>query len=265
MTKRIIKALSIIILLAYLLIPILITFVFSLVTKWTFTIIPEGFTFSWYQQLFADNSFILALSRTVILSFIATFLSVIIIVPVSFSVYIFFPKLDKIMNIIIIGVFSVPGIIAVMSLISAYDGIDIPRLILVVGYYVLGSVPLMHIGITNSLKSINAIEMIESAEILGASKLQTFLQIIVPNIRKTIIAVALFRFSTLFGEYGVINLLVGGRFETVQIFLRKQIMASGHFTSAIIMTYFIIVTLFTTLGLFIVRDRKEAANELFIN
>ena len=263
--KKVIKCSSILFLLFYLMIPILTTFIFSLATKWTFSIMPEGITLNWYQELFSDSSFTLALIRTIFLSFIATSLSLLLIVPVSFAIFIYFPKMEKWMNIVIVGVFSVPGIIAVMSLISAYDGIDIPRLFLVLGYYILGSVPLMHIGITNSLKSINAIDMIESAEILGASKLQTFIKIIVPNIRKTIIAVGLFRFSTLFGEYGVINLLVGGKFETVQIYLRKQITASGHFTSSIIMTYFIIVTLLTTLGLILVKDRKEATNELFIN
>ena len=132
-------------------------------------------------------------------------------------------------------------------------------LALVIGSYIVGGVPIIQIGTRNALNTIDSRVLVESSEILGTSKFEAFIRVILPNIKSGIIASALFRFSTLFGEFGTLNLLVGGEFPNIQIFLRQNMTKSGHYTAAISISYFIIVTLMTVLGLKMTNDltRKE--------
>ena len=145
--------------------------------------------------------------------------------------------------------FSVPAIISAMSLMSAYSSTGIPMLIFVIGSYIVGGLPMIQIGTRNALKAINARTLMESSEILGASKTKSFFKVILPNITSGIIAASLFRFATLFGEFGILNLLVGGSFSNIQMFLRQNMNRNGYYTSAIVVSYFIIVTIMTIIGL----------------
>ena len=58
---------------------------------------------------------------------------------------------------------------------------------------------------------------------------------------------ALLSFSILFGEFVLINILVGGRYETLQLYLYNKLSASGHVASAITVTYFVLMAIITSL------------------
>lgn len=133
----------------------------------------------------------------------------------------------------------------------------------VIGSYILGGIPMIQLGTRNALSAINARTLMESAEILGSSKFDAFMKIILPNIKDGIIASALFRFSSLFGEFGTLNLLVGGAFPNIQIFLRQNMTRNGHYTSAIVISYFVIVTIMTIIGLNLTHrtTKRSKANE----
>ena len=50
-------------------------------------------------------------------------------------------------------------------------------------------------------------------------------------------------FSMLFGEFVVANMLIGGSFETVQIYLYQIMKQTGHLSSALVLIYVLIMTL----------------------
>ena len=47
------------------------------------------------------------------------------------------------------------------------------------------------------------------------------------------------------GEFVFANLLVGTRYETLQVYLNNMRNSSGHFNSALVISYFFFVLLFT--------------------
>lgn len=55
----------------------------------------------------------------------------------------------------------------------------------------------------------------------------------------------LLSFSFLIGEFVFANLLAGSRYETVQVYLYNMRNGSGHFTSALVISYFMVVLIFT--------------------
>lgn len=80
---------------------------------------------------------------------------------------------------------------------------------------------------------------------LGASAPRAFLCVVLPSLRKSLFASLFLSFSFLMGEFVFANLLVGTRFETLQIYLYNMRSTSGHYTSAVVMSYFLITLILT--------------------
>ena len=55
----------IIVIATYLLIPLILTFIYSVFNEWT-SILPSGFTFKYYEQILSDPLFIASLLRSLV-------------------------------------------------------------------------------------------------------------------------------------------------------------------------------------------------------
>lgn len=229
--------------------PIVLTFVYSIATNWHSTVVPEGITFKWYTQLFSDQAFIQALFRTLFISSLTVILSIVIMVPTVYIIAIYFPKWERLMQSLVLLPYAIPGVIGSVGLIQIYS--KPPFLLsgtiwILIGAYFVIVMPFMYQGIRNSLRNINVVELVQAAELLGASKVDAFTKVILPNILSGILVSSLLSFSMLFGEFVMTNFLVGGRFETVQIYLRRLMDTSGHLSSAIVISYFTFILIVTT-------------------
>ncbi|ETI70533.1 ABC transporter permease [Neobacillus vireti] len=245
------------IVLLYLLIPLLGTFQYSFATSWHKTILPEGFTIKWYVELFGDLRFLKSLGRSLVMSLGATILTLVIMVPAIFSIVLYAPKLEKMIQSLIVMTYAMPGIILAVGLIRAYSTSGISMVLITIGAYFVGILPYMYQGTRNSLRNINAESLMEAAEILGASRYTAFQKVIVPNIISGILVSSLLSFSILFGEFVLINLLVGGHFETVQIYLFQKLSQSGHIASAIVVCYFLLISILSAIMIKMTRKKKE--------
>ena len=107
-------------------IPIIATFVYSMSSRWGATILPDGFTLNWYGQLLTDERFIAAFGRSLFIGLAALTLSVVLIIPAIFVVFYYFPKLDKVMNILILLPFAVPPVVSSVGLLQIYADSSIP-------------------------------------------------------------------------------------------------------------------------------------------
>ncbi|WP_019419926.1 ABC transporter permease [Paenibacillus sp. OSY-SE] len=229
--------------LIYLFIPVIATLLYSLATSWNKTILPEGLTLQWFGELFRDTRFIQAFGRSLLLSSAATIAAVVVIVPATFAILLYAPKLERWVQTLVMLTYAVPGVIMAVGLIRAYSGKGFSMIIIVLGAYVIGMLPFMYQGTRNSLRAVQAGSLMEAAELLGASRMKAFIRVIVPNIMPGILVSALLSFSILFGEFVLINILVGGRFETMQLYLYAKLNTSGHIASAITVTYFILMAI----------------------
>lgn len=244
----------------YLFVPLLGTFAYSLSTQWHKTILPEGFTFHWYAVLLGDHLFLEALGRSLILSLGATTLSLLIMVPAIFSIVLYVPKLEKFVQSLIVLTYAMPGVIMAVGLIRAYSNSGVSMVLITLGAYFVGILPYMYQGTRNSLRNIHAPTLMEAAEILGASRWTAFRQVILPNILPGILVSALLSFSILFGEFVLVNLLVGGNFETVQVYLYKKLNESGHIASAIVICYFLLISVLSAVVIKITQSKKEVVS-----
>ncbi|MDX1298608.1 MAG: ABC transporter permease [Pseudomonas sp.] len=231
-----------------LLMPLLGTLIYSLSTSWSATILPSGLTFKWYLTLWSDARFLSAFGRSLLVCFAALALSLVLILPLLFVVSYHFPKLDAVMNVLILLPFAIPPVVSSVGLMQLFAGGPLPILgtpWILVGCYFTIALPFMYRAISNNLQAINLRDLMDAAHLLGASTWRAAFMVVLPNLRKGLMVSVFLSFSFLFGEFVFANLLVGSRYETLQVYLYNMRNDSGHFTSALVISYFMFVLLMT--------------------
>lgn len=232
-----------------LLVPLLATFLYSISTSWGATILPDGLSLKWYAQLWRDPRFLMAFGRSVFLCIVSIVISLLLIVPVAFIMEYRYRHWQRMMDLVILLPFAMPPIVASAGLLQIYSGSPImgtPWIL--AGCYFTIVLPFMYRSLVNNLRALNLQDLMDASSLLGASGFQAFMQVVLPNIRKGIASAWFIAFSLLFGEFVFANMLVGTRFETLQIYLFNMRQTSGHFTSAIVISYFAFILLFTLLA-----------------
>ena len=111
---------------------------------------------------------------------------------------------------------------------------------------------------TAEQKAANALrDLMDASQLLGASTWQAAFLVVLPNLRKGLMIALLLSFSFLFGEFVFANILVGTRYETLQVYLNNMRNSSGHFTSALVISYFLFVLVLTWVATFLNKDKSQ--------
>lgn len=232
-------------------IPILATLIYSFSSSWGATMLPDGFSIKWYSQLLTDPRFIDAFGRSLFICVTSLILAMVLVLPMIFVIFYYYPALDKVMNILILLPFAVPPVVSSVGLLQLYADSAIPIVgtpWILIGTYFTIALPFMYRAISNSFSTINLRDLVDAAHLLGASTTKAYLLIILPNLKKGLLASTFLSFSFLLGEFVFANILVGTRYETLQIYLYNMRQTSGHFTSALVMTYFAFIFVCTWLA-----------------
>ncbi|MDD7363569.1 MAG: ABC transporter permease subunit [Peptoniphilus sp.] len=254
--KKFFKTLLIVIMLVYLFAPLVATFFYAISMDWSVTLLPRGFSLEWFKRLLSEPRFLQAILRTSAISFMAVALAAVLIVPSIFAIHVYYPRLEKVAEGLVIACYSFPGVILAFSLMNTYSSWGLPMIVIVVFSYVVSTYPFIRQGTLTSLRAIHAETLMQSAEILGASQWTAFRKIILPNIMPGVFSSCLFSFSTLFGEFVIVNLILGAKFETVQILLRTTLSKNGHLSSAIVILYFMVICLLTAFAIGLTKKQK---------
>lgn len=228
-------------LLIFLALPVASTALHSLSAQWGATVLPRALTLSWYRDLWTDPRFLAAFGRSLGLCALSLGICCVITVPGVFVVRWRFPRWDGLVGLMTLLPFAVPPVVSSVGLLQIYSQGPLPLVgtpWILVGTYVTLALPFVYRAVSNSLEALDLKELLEAAHLLGASTPRAFLRVVLPNLSKGIWVSLLVSFSFLMGEFVFANLLVGTRFETLQVYLFNRRGVSGHFTSAIVMSYF---------------------------
>lgn len=232
--------------------PVLGTLVYSLSERWDATVLPHGMTLHWYARLWQDDRFLVAFWHSLVVCFGTLALSTLVIVPAVFAIHYYFPRLDRWMNILILLPFAVPPVVSSVGLLSLYSSGPLPLIgtpWILLGCYFTIALPFMYRMLSDSMRHMNVRDLMDAAHLLGASTPRAFWSVILPGLRKGLLASLFISFSFLLGEFVFANMLVGTRYETLQVYLYNMRNSSGHFTSALVMSYFAVTFVLTWLAL----------------
>ncbi len=247
---------------AYLILPLALTFLYSIFSEWN-DVLPRGLTFAYYGQIFSDPLFWVSIVRSVIISVIPIVLCTVSVLLAMYVIVVHAPRAEKYMQVICTVPYAVQGIVLSISVLALYadaPGFLSNRILMLTATYSVVVLPYMYQGIRNSLHAVNASRLIEAAQVLGAGKLYSFFRVVVPNIASGITISAMLAMAIIFGDFVVVNIIGGNYFQTAQMYLYRAMFKSGQLTSAIIVILFL-VTLAISLAVFFNRNQTPKKQE----
>ncbi|OJG89221.1 hypothetical protein RV16_GL002293 [Enterococcus saccharolyticus] len=223
----------------YYLSPLLATFFYASSTSWEKSILPDDFTLQWFVQLLSDSAFLFAVGRSLLLASLMSLVVFVILVPTMIWIHLYFPRWDQTLQKIVLLPYAIPGVILVTALLRTYSNSNIPMFFVLLGALFISMLPIVYLGISNQMKLVNMKELVEAAETLGVPMFPIIRSVLIPNLKVGTTLVSLMVFSSVFGEYMLTNLLIGGRFETLRIYMLRRMNENGHVASAVMILYFL--------------------------
>lgn len=240
--------------------PILFVLINSLSNGWM-NLLPNEFpkTTFWHELFYESPLFWENVGRSIVLCIVPILISLVCMILVMYTIVMHYPKLDSIVQTISMLPYTLRGVVLAISVLSLYAGkgtIFSNRIVMLFCVYSVIILPFVYRGLRNNLYAINAKQIVEAAELLGASGLYTFFRIIVPNLLTGIAVSSLLSFGALFTDYAIVKLVGGSRYETAQTFLYNQQKSGyGPKTASYIIMVFIIILIIASLSYWL-QNRK---------
>ena len=188
--KNLIIALTLI----FLYFPIFVLVLFSF-NKSSLNIRWEGFTFYWYKELFSNTELLEAFFNTMLVGITSTIVSVIIGTISAVALYKYSFKGKTLINSLLYIPIVIPEVVLGISLLSIYT---LFKMELGMGSLILShiafSIPFVVINVRSALAQTNP-HLEEAAHDLGAGRLTTFFQVLLPTIMPGVKSGALLAFT----------------------------------------------------------------------
>lgn len=249
----------ILVLILYLLLPLGTVLVYSLFDNWT-GILPHGFTTAAYQTLFQEPVFRKALGETLLLCIVPILVTTLVMLLALFVVLVYYPRLEKYVQIICMIPYTIQGIILSVSILSLYNnagGILGNRILMLMGAYCVIILPYIYQGIRNGMRSIRMTTLLEAAELLGSTRLSAFFRIVVPNILSGVTVSALLSVGILFGDYVLIRNIAGSKVTNLQMYLYQSMKSDSMKSSAVFVVIMAITFLISAVVLLLQKKEKK--------
>lgn len=203
--------------------PILLIILYAFNTEdASFTFPPPGLTLNWFTEIFTRNDFWNALGLSLVVAFIAMIIAIVLGTLAALAIYRsnFFGK-DAISLMIILPI-ALPGIVTGIALRSALNlgGLNFSFWTIVIGHATFCVVTVYN-NVVARLRRTNY-SQIEASMDLGASMLQTFRHVILPNIATALLAGGMLAFALSFDEV-IVTTFTAGQQQTLPIWIYSQL------------------------------------------
>jgi spermidine/putrescine transport system permease protein len=152
---------------------------------------PDGFTLDWYRKAFADSDLTTGLKNSVIVASISTSIALLLGVPAGFGLDRYsFPGKGVFTRLLVVP-FLMPGVIGGIALLTFFLDLNVTlslQTVIVAHTTMLVAVfvIMMSVGLARWDRTLES-----AAADLGASELKTFLFVVLPNFRSTIVGACL--------------------------------------------------------------------------
>ncbi|MCJ1685759.1 ABC transporter permease [Rathayibacter sp. VKM Ac-2927] len=186
-------------------------------SHWTAILDPENER--GYRALFQG------IGNSLILAVVTALIVLVLLVPTMLLVEIRLPRLSRPLELVCLLPLTVPAIVLVVGLAPVYSVIT--RLVgsapwtLALAYGVL-VLPYAYRAIAADLAGLDAITLSEAARSLGAGPFGVLVRVLLPNLRRGLVAAALITVAVVLGEYTIASLLSRTTLQTGLVQVSKQ-------------------------------------------
>jgi putative spermidine/putrescine transport system permease protein len=250
---------------AYLVLPIIAIVLFSLATSWTSTILPAGYTVEHWASAFADPRLVAAFGRSVGLALAAAVIDALLVVPAVYWARVRNPRIRTVLQVSAAIPFALPYLVIAFGILTLYGGNPVtaqvnntvPELVLA---HAAICFPFMYWAVDGAMAAAGIERLSEAAEACGANAWQTIRRVIVPNILPGLVSGGILVFATSFGEFAVVQVLIGGSFETVPLWQADALYSTNprfdELAASAVATF---ALLFALSAIVVAADRRWAA------
>ncbi|MFM8594950.1 MAG: ABC transporter permease [Chloroflexota bacterium] len=205
----------------YFAVPMIAVLFYSFSGKWTANVLPDIWTTKHWGEAFADERMRAAFIRTVLMAFAVLILDVLIVVPAVYWQRVRNPRIRILAELSAAIPFVLPFIIIAFGILKLTGRIA-PELlgtpwIILFGHAAI-AFPFLYWAIDGSMSAAGIVRLNEAAVMSGASPLQTLRHVVIPNITPGLAAGGMLVFATSFGEFALVQILAGARFENVSLY-----------------------------------------------
>jgi len=241
--------------LLYTFVPMVSVLLFSFAGKWTHTMLPETWSVSAYTQVFSNSEFLSSLLRSCFVSLCVMMIDLTVVILALLGLKLTgSKKTEGIMEMVSIIPVALPGVILALGCILFYGEV-FPALLgtplLLILTEAAFALPFVFWTLQNAFNNSDIKRLYEASCILGAPLLKFICLILLPNLRKGILAASAMSFTICFNDFALAQLLVGAGFKTMPLFQMDFMKIDGHQTSAIaiisIMVTFVLATVLGTI------------------
>lgn len=242
----------------FLLVPFIATLIYSFTVGWT-KLLPAGWTLKYWGQAFTEPNLWPAILRGVLISIPPILICNVVVILALYTSVVYYPTLEKYIQAICMVPNSLKGVIIAIPVLALYAGtptIFSNRMVMLVCIYSISILPFVYQGIRNNLHGINVTQLLEAAEILGAGKLYAFVRIVLPSMLSGILVSSLLALSTVFGDFAIIKIIAGNKYETVQMLLYNSRLIVLQYQCVIVIIMFT-ATLIISQTVFTFQNKKK--------
>ena len=218
-----------------------------------------GFSFRWYEKMFADSTMMEAVLYTVIIAVIATVVATVVgtitAIGLSKSRKVVQKMVERINDLPVMN----PDIVTAISLLMFFSVLTVKKgfgTLLIA--HIMFCIPYVMLSVTPKLRSLDP-NLIDAAMDLGATPFQALTKVIVPQIKPGIISGALIAFTMSFDDFVISYFTTGNGVNNISILvytMSKRVNPSINALSTIVI---LLITL--VLGVVnivpIVREKRE--------
>ena len=240
--KRMLPYIVLILVCLFLILPLLITGIYSFARNWD-GLLPSDFTLDYYGQVFYDRRFIPSVIKGIGISLLPILISNVFVILSLYTAIAYYPGLEKYIQAICMIPNILKGIILAIPVLALYagkGGFIGNRIVMLTFVYCVVILPYVYNGIRNNLHGIHVNQLLEAAQILGADKLYAFMKIIVPNMVTGIMVSSLLSMSIIFGDFAIVKIVAGSKFITVQQLLYNNRTSPIQYQSAVVLIMFVV-------------------------
>jgi putative spermidine/putrescine transport system permease protein/spermidine/putrescine transport system permease protein len=217
---------------AYILIPIVVTLVMSFNDAAMIRFPINEWSLRWYEDFFASAQWTDALKNSIVIALGTTFLSTSAGVLAAWAFERFFIPFKDLWYLLILLPLFMPGVVLGLGVAIAFGGFEIA------GYSIYGSrglvmiahslwaMPLVFMLMEATFRTVDH-RVIEASYDLGGKPVQTFFEIIIPMVSTGIISSALFAFVISLNEFVMALFLTDRDTQTLPVLMWLSLRSAG--------------------------------------
>lgn len=234
--------------LGFLLGPFIVVFVAGFSGDETLRFPPQSYSLRWMVHVFTVEAFQRSLVTSLVVAFGSTVLALALGVPVAYALSrLRLPGAEAVRLVLTLPLI-VPGIIVGLALLNhGVLALDLPvTLSLLIGHTTL-LVPYAVRVVSSSLTNLR-VDIDDAAITLGATRLQAFFKVVLPNIRGGVAAAFVLAFITSFNQVPVSLFLTGPGVSTLPIEMMAYMETSYDPSIAALSTLLVLFTIVLVAG-----------------